>query len=183
MQKNIQTMIISSIKKYDPNLWTHCLQTANIAKQVAVYLDFRTPDIDNLYCAALIHDIGKIFINPEILMKPDKLTPAERKTVDMHSLLGYIYTTSLGVDKNIAELILLHHGYDKERYGKSYSEKNRLPANILRACDIFDAVTHDRPYHEKVSYTEGIQIVRLQKDLEDNILEALAESAKKDVFC
>lgn len=173
MQKEIQSIIITAMKQYDLKLWTHCKNTATLIKMISVILELREPEKILLYNAALIHDVGKIFINPNILLKPQKLTPDERKIVDLHSVLGQIYVSSLGVKDNIAELILLHHGYDKERYGKTYSTQNCFYADILRACDILEAVTHDRPYHNRVSIEEGIKIVQEQKDLNDSVIDAL----------
>lgn len=176
MGNRTYTEVISAIEKYDPGLKEHCQRTAALAKRVAILLKRPASEVDNLYTAAMVHDIGKIFLDPEILMSPRKLTQDERRAVDMHSLMGCIYLESVGAPADITELVLLHHGYNKERYGRTYSSKNCLSANILRACDIFDAVTHDRPYHKKVTVSEGLQIVQMQNDLTSDILKALART-------
>lgn len=168
--------IIQKMQAYDPCLPTHCIHVAQLAVNVGSSLGLNTKQLYTLKIAALIHDIGKIFIDRDVLMKPGSLTPDERKLVDMHSLIGYFSARAAGFPLDVSEIILLHHG--NKNFPVPYSELNKVLADILRACDIFDAVTHDRPYHHKVSYLEGMQIVRMQTDLSERILSALDKCVK-----
>lgn len=164
--------VLEIIGESDPCLLDHCCRTASLVKKVGTHLGVPT---DSLYIAALVHDIGKIFVDPSILSKPGCLTPEERKVVDLHSVMGYVYLRSMAFPEDICEIVLLHHGYQKKKYGNTYHDSIRVFADIVRACDIFDAVTHDRPYHERRSAQEALAIIKeLPETIPYSIISALA---------
>ncbi len=161
------------IRKKDPELWDHCCRTANMCRCIGGLL--KLGKADSLYLAASIHDVGKLFVDPKILYKPGPLTEEERKIIDLHSVQGYIFLQSLGYPKDVCEIVMLHHGYHKNRYGIPYKKDNCIYADILRACDIFDAVTHDRPYHLACTAKAGLDILLNQKEsLPEEIIHAFA---------
>lgn len=150
------------ISGYDPDLWGHCTRTAELCERITsgmLSLEKR----DKLYFAAHVHDIGKIYIPSRILSKPGKLTEEERYTVDLHSIWGYIFLRKEGVPEDICQLVLLHHGYKKEKFGVPYDNPCFM-ADILRACDIYDAITSNRPYRRKGPSEEAMQILSEQKE-------------------
>ena len=150
------------ICEYDPDLWGHCARTADLCERITtgmLSLEMR----DKLYFAAHVHDIGKIYIPSRILTKSGRLTEEERNTVDLHSIWGYIFLRKEGVPEDICQLVLLHHGYKKEKFGIPYDSPCFM-ADILRACDIFDAITSNRPYHKKLPADKALQILSDQKE-------------------
>ena len=175
-------MIGSAIENYDKDLSNHCKRTADLSLKVAESLSLK--DSDDIYKASLVHDIGKIFIDPNILLKAGSLSPEERKSVDKHSVIGYIYLKSLGFKDSICEMVLFHHGYCKDIYDISGKNVNKFYADIIRACDIFDAVTHKRTYHDEMPVSEALKIIKGQKErISSDIINILVRLQEKDKWC
>lgn len=161
---------LMSIKAFDSELYFHCRRTADLRVKVSSLLNLDPVLTYHLSLAARLHDIGKIKINKDILNKPGPLTADERKIIDSHCLEGYKILKDAGYPNEICEIVLLHHGKSKVTLG--YDKKNCISAEILRACDIYDAVTHDRPYHLACKKEEGLEILASQKEkLPVNILK------------
>jgi putative two-component system response regulator len=116
----------------------------------ALGLDDNTTELIRL--AAPLHDIGKIGVTDDILLKPGKLTPDEFERMKAHTTIGAaILTGSRSPLLQIGEQIArTHHerfeggGYPAGSIGKQIP----LPGRIVAVADVFDALTHDRPYKE-----------------------------------
>ena len=127
-------------------------------------LQLSTRDINELSLLALLHDIGKVTVNPSILQKPSKLTLAEWDEMKRHSEIGYRIAQATPELTVVSDLILAHH----ERWdGKGYprgikGEEIPLACRILAVADAFDAMTNDRVYRNAISIEEAI------KELERN---------------
>lgn len=174
--QELSARVMTGIYSYGESLWGHCIRTANLSKSVAEGLGVSNPD--TIFLAAMTHDVGKLFIDPRILNKPGSLNDKEREIVDMHSVFGYSYLKSLGFPEGLCLLVLLHHGYTKEKYNVDYMKGDFMGADIIRACDIYDAVTHNRPYHVGVSKLEALKILDEQTEkLRDHIIEVLEKVA------
>ena len=153
-------------------LGQHCRRVANLSFRVAMRLG--TGNTREIYRAALVHDVGKLFINPEILNKPSALSAREREQIDLHSAMGYVYLRTRGVPENIAQMVLLHHGHRKEKCGYTGGKYPNLGADIIRACDIFDAITSDRVYHKAMTPEEAMGILKNQPEpLPENIIREI----------
>lgn len=111
-----------------------------------------------LETAALLHDYGKIGIDEAILIKPGKLTPAERKEVEMHSLRGYYILSGFPeFSKALAGIKSHHEKYDGSGYPEGLTGENiPLFARIIAVADAFDAMTLVRPYRKAKTKEEGI---------------------------
>lgn len=164
--------IHEAIMENSLHLGQHCRRVADLAFRVAMCLG--TGNVVEIYRAALVHDIGKLFIDPAILNKPSALTPDERKQIDRHSVLGYVYLKTRCVPEPIAQMVLLHHGYKKEKYGYSDGKNPNMGADIIRACDIFDAVTSDRVYRKALTPEEAMEILKNQPEpLPEDVIRAV----------
>lgn len=168
MDKNV-AKISRFIKKYDTQLYGHCVRTALRAKRLSELLNV---DSDLIYQAALIHDLGKIGISKSIFDKPEKLTKNDRRAVDLHSFIGYSMAYNMGVPKNICILILYHHGYNKERFGECscIPEDYKLLVDIIRISDIYDALTSERIYKKSVSHREAINMLFEHSELDNDLI-------------
>ncbi|MCA1325007.1 HD-GYP domain-containing protein [Herbaspirillum sp. alder98] len=114
----------------------------------------RTLGMDDIACkeaglAGYLHDVGKAFIPLDILNKPDKLTDQEYRIIQRHPSLGYEYLRSSSSVPDYAADVCLHHhekvdgnGYPNKQRGNQISIYSRMAA----ICDVYDAVTSDRPY-------------------------------------
>jgi HD-GYP domain-containing protein (c-di-GMP phosphodiesterase class II) len=115
-------------------------------------------ELDELSLLATLHDIGKICIAENILLKPAKLSSEEWELVKKHPEIGYRIASSSPELATVAEAILHHH----ERWdGKGYlkglkGEEIPLLSRIIAIVDSFDAMTNDRPYRKSFSIEEAL---------------------------
>ena len=111
---------------------------------------------------SLIHDVGKLLINPDILNKPGKLSEEEYEIVKKHSELGAEIIGDDPFFKTGKDISLYHH----ERYdGQGYPRKingNSIPisARILSIIDVYDGLTSDRVYRKALPLSESINIMK-----------------------
>ena len=136
---------------YNSQLYTndHMKQTAILAGKICDNIGVRV-DRARVIKAARLHDVGKIFIPSEILNKPDKLTPEERKIMDVHSELGHKLLETLKIDSKTLDLIKNHH---------NYNENSSLEQQVVSAADIYTALTEERPYKKSASKKQALEIV------------------------
>lgn len=122
---------------------------------------------ERIRAAAPLHDVGKIGIHDNILLKPGRLTPEEFEIVKTHSEIGYrILGDSLSEVLNLGGVISLTH---HEKYnGKGYpgglaGEEIPLVGRIAAICDVFDALTTKRVYKEAMSIDEAMVVIKEER--------------------
>ena len=118
-------------------------------------------ELDNLHWAALLHDIGKIGIDPSIQNKPGSLTQAEYDYILTHCSIGPGIVQPL-VNTAIVEMIRHHHDSYRPRNGKQILSGRDIPlgARILAVADAFDAMTSDRPYRSAIPVAGAVAEVK-----------------------
>mgnify|MGYP004715751165 FL=1 len=162
---------LTIIRNYDPQLLVHCINTEKYVRQILEHLG----KTDEALCtAALLHDIGKIYLSNSILFKPGKLDSVERTAVNMHSYYGYTYLKNKGFSERICEYVLYHHGRKNEWKDLVPAQSVELEYNtdILRAADIYDAMTSDRPYRKATSRNIAFSVLE-KENIEENIISSL----------
>ena len=121
-------------------------------------LHLSSKEMDELSLLAILHDIGKVGINPNILKKPGSLTLVEWEEMKRHPEIGYRIVQATPELANVADFILSHH----ERWdGKGYprglkGDEIPLVCRILAITDAFDAMTNDRVYRTAKSSEEAM---------------------------
>ncbi|MFA5800942.1 MAG: HD domain-containing phosphohydrolase [Thermoleophilia bacterium] len=131
----------------------HSKRVTEIAVTLATERGLASEAIDKIRFAGLVHDIGKIGVPEEILLKPGKLTNEEFDRIKEHSAAGEKILKPIIRDREILEMVRYHH----ERYsGGGYPEGRKkedipLGARIIAVADAFDAMTSNRPYREALS--------------------------------
>ena len=135
---------------------------ATIVTAMARTLALPDAEVDRIRVAALLHDVGKVAVPPEILDKPAALTSAEWRTVVQHPRIGQVILEQAAALREAVPIILHHH----ERYsGHGYPFGLRgsdipLGARIVAIADAYDAMTHDRPYKRAISHGAAIEELR-----------------------
>ncbi|MEM5768383.1 MAG: HD-GYP domain-containing protein, partial [Bacillota bacterium] len=121
-------------------------------------LQLSSKEMDELSLLALLHDIGKVGINPNILQKPGALTPAEWDDMKRHPEIGYRIAQATPELAAVADLILSHHErWDGKGYPRGLKETEiPLPCRILAVTDAYDAMTNDRAYRRAMSSEDAI---------------------------
>ncbi len=136
----------------------HSERVARISLEIAQELVLDEPQRREIYSAAMLHDIGKIGVRDDILLKPSKLTEAEMDVIRSHPALGDTILGPLKFLGRVATLVKHHH----ERWdGMGYPEKLAgedipLPSRIVAVADTYDALTTDRPYRDRMGHEDAM---------------------------
>lgn len=111
---------------------------------------------------ALLHDVGKIAVPDQILLKPGKLTDQEWKEMRKHPEAGYRIVKRIGFLKEAAEIVYAHHEqFDGSGYPRGLTNENiPLGARMFMVADVYDALTSERPYRSPMTYEEAIAEIR-----------------------
>ncbi|SHJ68506.1 HD-GYP domain-containing protein [Tepidibacter formicigenes] len=144
---------VNQLRTVDDYLYEHSLNVAVSCIYTGILLKYDKTKLQKLALGALLHDIGKTFVDPNILNKPSKLTIEERKEVEKHPELGYrfIYDNYGNEISTLSKQIILQHhekwngkGYPNQLSGEGIYEL----ARICSIADVFDALTADRVYRK-----------------------------------
>ncbi|ADY55501.1 diguanylate cyclase and metal dependent phosphohydrolase [Syntrophobotulus glycolicus DSM 8271] len=121
-------------------------------------LQLSSKELDELSLLAVLHDIGKVAVNPAILKKPGQLTAEEWAEMKRHPEIGYRIAQATPELANVADFILSHHErWDGKGYPRGLREKEiPLLCRILAVTDAYDAMTNDRVYRKAKSSEEAL---------------------------
>ncbi len=170
----------------DPETGEHLERIRNFSVLIAQILKYSGNEVEitnqylrDLYDSSILHDIGKVGIPDDILLKPGPLTPVEYEIIKTHTTIGYTAlkeaSRDLGENSflNMAmEVTLYHH----ERYdGGGYPTGRKgveipLAARIVTISDIYDALTSKRPYKEAFSHDKSVRIMKEESSRFDPML-------------
>lgn len=161
-KKSIKSSIINSLKKslqeksFETN--EHTERVSKYAKAIGKKMNLKKDELDELMLTAQLHDIGKIGIDEQILMKPGKLTIDEFEIMKTHAEKGYrIINASSDLD-TIAKYVLGHHekwdgsGYPLGLKGVEIP----LISRIINVVDSYDVMTNNRPYKKAMAQKEAL---------------------------
>ncbi|MBI3330567.1 MAG: HD domain-containing protein [Candidatus Omnitrophica bacterium] len=142
-----------AVEAKDPYSAGHSKRVGFYATQIAEEMGLGEEMLRTLNDAGILHDIGKIGIKDEILLKPGALTPDEQKIMQQHPVIGEAIVKPVRSLGKVVALVRHHH----ERYdGAGYpaglrGEAIPLGARILAVADTYDAMVTDRPYRKRLS--------------------------------
>ncbi|MDO9355334.1 MAG: CHASE2 domain-containing protein [Solirubrobacteraceae bacterium] len=134
----------------DDDTGEHIDRMSEMCGEVALELGFTATEAKLLQHASALHDIGKIGVPDSILLKPGKLSDEEFDTMRTHVVQGAeLLTGSTAPVMELAEIVARthHEKWDGSGYpARIAGEAIPLPGRIAAVCDVFDALTHERPY-------------------------------------
>jgi HD-GYP domain-containing protein (c-di-GMP phosphodiesterase class II) len=150
MQRNAGAMLgIVRLKSHDDYTFMHSVAVCTLMVVLARKLGHSEAEVRQAGLAGLLHDMGKAKIPLEVLNKPGKLSPEEYKLVQQHPRLGHELLIETGTPGAVALDVCLHHherpdgrGYPEGLSGEQFSQVARMGA----VCDVYDAITSNRPY-------------------------------------
>ena len=152
--------ILHNLRDYDDATSAHSQNVGLIAATIAKWLNFSEDDIKQVTIAGLLHDIGKLQIPKEILLKTDRLSPNEYAIMKDHVKLGYAILKDQPIDNRIKEACLLHHERcDGSGYPFNLANSKIPPfAKIVAIADVYDAMTASRSYRGALCPFDVIQM-------------------------
>lgn len=172
MIKQVEDMI----KKY-PEVYRHSCSVRDLATNFAFFLGYSYQEAMKIRLGAYIHDVGKSFIDKEILLKQGKLTKEEFEVVKTHSHIGYEFLEKekMTLDKDLLAIVLQHHErVDGTGYPFGLKGKEIHPyAKLVSLCDVYDAITSTRSY--KVAYSSNYAFYAIEEGMGTQFDKQLAE--------
>lgn len=176
IEQTMQTFV-NFIEAKDSSTKGHSLRVAQYSRMLAEKLGFSEEECSNIYCIALMHDCGKIYIPDEILCKPGRLTDEEYEIMKKHTVYGSEILRDFTAIDGMGTGALCHH----ERYdGKGYpngiaGEEIPLIARIICVSDAFDAMNSRRCYRGNLSAEVIIGELRNNrgKQFDPNVIDCL----------
>jgi len=160
--------LVAALDAREHETKAHSRRVAEYTVYLARGMNLPDEAIETIRRGAMLHDIGKIGISDNILLKPSRLTEREWREMQRHPQIGYWILDAVETLRPAAEIVLSHH----ERFdGRGYPRGLRgedipLGARIFSVVDSFDAITSDRPYQrgkpyetarEEIAMNSGVQ--------------------------
>ncbi len=154
----INTMV-KIVEMRDPYTAGHQQKVAELATAIAVEMKLDDTRIDQLRTAAVIHDIGKMYVPSDILSKPGALSQMELDLIETHVQGGYDIIKGMDFPCNVARVVLQHHErLDGSGYPNGLkSEDILLEAKILSVADAVEAMASHRPYRAAMGIDKALE--------------------------
>lgn len=178
-QEEVIKAMIRIIELKDKYTRGHSERVAEFSVKIAEKLGLSDGEIEKVYWAGIIHDIGKVGIPDEILNKPERLTDEEYEIIKRHPILGEQVINQMMYLKEFSQVIRHHH----ERWnGTGYpdglkGEQIPLLSRILAVADAFDAMTSDRSYRSARSVEEALKEIYMNSgtQFDPKVVKALLD--------
>lgn len=164
MHSTIQA-ISMTVEKRDPYTSGHQQRVANLAKAIAVELGLSESQIESIYMAAAIHDIGKISLPAEILVKPIPLSDIEISLIQAHAQAGYDILKGIEFPWAIADIVLQHHErMDGSGYPRGLAGDDIVfEARIICVADVVETMASHRPYRPSIGVDKALEEIAKNK--------------------
>ena len=179
-EQAIRVLAIASEVR-DPYTAGHQKRVAKLARAIAEQLSMGETRARQVEMAALVHDVGKIEIPTEILVKPGRLNPIEYKLIQIHPASGYRILRAIDLPWPLAEIVYQHHeAPDGSGYPRGLQGGQILPeARVITVADTVEAMSSHRPY--RASLGLGAALDELER-LRGTRYDAAAVDACREVF-
>ena len=167
MREHETLMKLAKAGEYrDLETGNHIIRMAKYARLIAEELKLTAMECDEIEAAAPMHDIGKIGIPDQVLLKPGRHTPAEQDIMRRHPQIGHeILADSPSRYLQMGAVIALghHEKFDGSGYPRGLAgEDIPLPARIVAVADVFDALMSPRPYKRAWSFDEALDYLKAE---------------------
>jgi putative nucleotidyltransferase with HDIG domain len=143
-------LLAGAVEYRDEETFQHTARVGVIAAEVAVRLGLRSEQVERLREAAQLHDVGKLALPDRVLLKRGNLSPNEQQIMERHAALGarLLSRSSSPVLHTAAVIAATHHEWWNGNGYPSGLAGERIPlvGRVVAVADVFDALTHARPY-------------------------------------
>jgi PAS domain S-box-containing protein/putative nucleotidyltransferase with HDIG domain len=188
--KKTSTSIIFTMAKIlelrDPYTAGHQQRVARLACAIARDMGLDDEEVDGIFMAALIHDIGKIYVPAEILNRPAKLNETEMDLVRTHPSIGYDIVKEIDFSQPVDRIIVQHHErIDGSGYPNGINGSDMiLQAKILAVADVVEAMASHRPYRPALSLDEALSEIDKYRDTlyDGRVVDACVRVCRESTF-
>lgn len=181
LEKNIAAMVwLTRIKNADQYTAQHCVNVAILSMGLAQAMEWQRDQVELAGMAGMLHDLGKMKLDLEILNKPGRLTDSEYEHVKRHSRFGYqMLRADQTIHPAVFQAVLEHH---ERPDGKGYPlgrtrDKLQPMSALISVVDAYDAITSKRPYSHPRSHHEALGILWKERgrQFDATMVEALIQ--------
>jgi putative nucleotidyltransferase with HDIG domain len=162
---NTLMALAAALDVREHNTGVHSQRVADYTLRLAREVGVRDKGtLDDFWRGALLHDVGKIGIPDNVLLKPGRLSEEEWVVMRNHPEVGARMLRKIEFLRGPAEIVLSHHErYDGAGYpGKLKGARIPLGARLFAVIDVYDALTTDRAYHTARSHTEALNKISVE---------------------
>ena len=147
------------------DVFVHGQNVAETALMLAKLIGLGDKAQKAAYVSGIYHDVGKCFIDRDIICKKGELTSEEKGIIRMHALYGCAFVRKIYVLKDYGEYILYHHeDFDGGGYYGLKGKDIPLISRVVRIADCVDALRSDRPYRKALSVKEALDVMDEEAD-------------------
>jgi putative nucleotidyltransferase with HDIG domain len=176
----------AAIDAKDAYTQNHSYRVAKYSAAIARELGWNEHDIEGMYVAGYLHDVGKLAISNELLNKAAPFTPEERAEIRKHSTTSHNITSKIKFPwKNVQDMVWHHHErLDGRGYPEALAEESLSDGvKILSLADSFDAMTSQRPYRKKMDVQSAIGELRkcLASQFDNKIMLVFCKVLEKEI--
>jgi HD-GYP domain-containing protein (c-di-GMP phosphodiesterase class II) len=139
------------LKEFDQYTTTHSMNVSVLAMAMGEFLELEAATIRALGVAGMLHDLGKVCVPHDILVKPGKLTDAERLVIQDHPMVGARMLLENADPMGLAAVVAYEHHIrlDGGGYPKLHDARGaQYASRIVHICDVYDALRTIRPYRD-----------------------------------
>ena len=184
MSSSLVDSLKQTLSESDYETEEHVERTREMASRLGKALNLSDTDIGKLELLAIMHDIGKVAIPHQVLLKKGKLSDEEFEIMKQHTIKGYRIANASPELSSIADCILSHHEkWDGTGYpNKLKGEDIPLLARIISTVDSHDVMVHDRPYHRAMPEEDAIKELRrcAGTQFDPNIIEVFTRLLEEE---
>jgi hypothetical protein len=162
----IQTLSLT-VEARDPYTAGHQRRVSDLARTIATEMGLSRDKVEGIRLASIVHDLGKIYVPPEILNKPGRLIKQEFELIKVHSQVAYDILKTVDFPWPIAEIVYQHHeringsGYPRALKGSQMM----LEAMIISVADVVEAMASFRPYRPPIGINAALDEIRKNKGI------------------
>ncbi|MDP2077098.1 MAG: response regulator [Sulfuricurvum sp.] len=178
--------IISRLAEYrDPETGSHIARVAHYSKLLAKEYGLDEREQDIIFFASPLHDVGKVAIRDNILLKPAKLEADEYEIMQTHASIGYEILKESKNPYLVAGAIIAKHHHEKYD-GTGYhtgirGEEIHIYGRITAIADVFDALTSQRPYKKPWTFEDATEFLKQEsgKHFDPKLVELFTQNIQK----
>lgn len=166
-------LILAALREKDEYTFSHATNVCILTMAQAISLGIEGQALHDIGIAAILHDIGKMFIPEDILLKPDRLTPEEFAQMKMHPVKGCRYLLETPGIPKLAAIVAYEHHMNYDLTGYPAVPKGwtiNIASQLTAISDMFDAMRSRRPYKEPWNTADIANLLSSKNSREFNTL-------------